>query len=110
MIKVRFKRTEDDWYTVKITGHALSAIKGKDLVCAAASAYAIQLCQLAQMMKEAEYLEADPEIYAREGHCQVKVKPKKEMEGTVVNLLTVVEAGFQYLSEAYKQYVKLTVE
>ena len=108
MIKAEFMADRSSGaITMKVTGHAMSAEKGRDLVCAAASAYAYQAAQAAEFMWEDKELRKKPKMEMESGMAVISVKPKDEHYITALHLFFVVQAGFYVLSQNYPQYVEL---
>lgn len=93
--------------TMKVSGHALSAEKGKDLICAIATGYVYQAAQAVEFMNEDGELRKRPRIEMKSGNAVIVAKPKTEHYVDALHLFFVVQAGFYVLSRNYPQYVEL---
>ena len=92
--------------TIKIKGHANTAQEGKDLICAASSAYGFQAIQVVENMYKTEWLYSKPKMWIKKGDIHFFVKPMPEYYTIVFNMLQVIAMGYQILSEKYPEYVK----
>lgn len=108
MIKAEFMADKSSGtLTMRVTGHALSAEKGKDLVCAIASGYAYQAAQAVQFMYEDKELRKKPKLELESGSAVIVAKPKDDHYVDALHLFFVVQAGFYALANNYPQYVEL---
>ena len=92
---------------LKLTGHAHSAEKGRDTICAAASILAYTLAQTLQFMYEEGGLHKKPHLKLKEGDALIIAKPKKESYEEALHTFFVAQVGFHLLSHTYPQYVTL---
>ncbi len=93
MIKVSFK-LEDGNLDLSIKGHAMSAKKGQDLICAAISAIAVGGLNA---------LNGDYDIKLEEGFISVKGKIIKEDEIVIKTIITQIAT----VEEKYPRYVAI---
>ena len=108
MIRVYIRtdvETEDIVFKAK--GHAMSAPRGEDLVCAAASAYVNQLCEVVMAIDRQGWLIKKPKIKVEDGNASIIYHPKEACR-TVVEYLTMMSTtGFDWLERQYPEYIKL---
>lgn len=100
MIKFKFYKTNNKINEVKIKGHALSDVKGKDIVCASVSTALILSTNLIIRFKQKENINFNLD----EGYFNLKViKETKEIENILLNL-------YYSLKELEKDYPKYITE
>lgn len=108
MITVKYNENQlKDTLSVTVTGHAKSAKKGEDIICASASILALTLAQTIKSMSEQGFLVNKPKIKLRDGFASVSCKPKKEYYTLVYNSLMTIKTGYYLLSETFSDYVNL---
>lgn len=106
MVKAKFKEIKSTGkINVDITGHALSAPEGKDLICCAVSAYGVQLAQMIENVWLEKWCIETPKITIDKGDILIRVKPKPEYYQMIFNMISVVEIGFMWLDKDYPEYV-----
>lgn len=106
MITVRFER-KDDILSMSLKGHAGAAVKGHDIICAAASILCYTAAQVMQFMFEEQELSEKPDIFLEEGNSHVIAKPKEEHYNECVHAFFVVQAGYALLARSYPKYIEL---
>lgn len=108
MITVRFyrKQTQGSVHMV-MEGHAGTAPKGEDLVCAGASMLAYTAGQAVQFLYEQGKLRCRPRIAIREGSAVIIATPKADFGGEVLYLFWVIQAGIYLLARNYPGCVRL---
>ena len=89
---------------LRISGHAASAPKGEDLVCAGASTLAMTLAANVSLMNAHGKLEKDPKIILRDGYALIRAKPKEEFRGELLNLYSIMQIGMYQLKHNYPEY------
>ena len=94
--------------SLKVKGHAESAPEGKDLICAASSAYGFQAIQTVENMFFSDWLVKKPKIWINKGDISIVFRPKEEYYTVCLNMLQVVAVGYQILEEKYPDFVQLT--
>lgn len=99
MIIVRYNRKEA---TMTIKGHAQTAPKGEDLVCAAASTLGFTLVAVAQD-EAGKFL---PSISQRSGELRVSCKPTTASKRVMDTIFT----GYELLSNQYPDAVRADKE
>lgn len=106
MITVKYDRKR---LTVTARGHAMSAEKGHDLVCSAAS---ILLYTLASDVMDLTACSRDyrrPRVKLKEGDAEISISPVHG-GGSVARLIfDSVCKGFELLQKDYPENVKFTV-
>ena len=108
MIRVYIRtdvETEDIVFKAK--GHAMSAPKGEDLVCAAASAYVNQLCETVKAIDRQGWLIKKPKIHVEDGKASIVYHPKEACRAIVEYLTMMTTTGFDWLEKEYPEHVKL---
>ena len=91
----------------KIKGHAMTAPKGEDLVCSAASAYVHQLREVIEALDRNGWLEKKAKIQVDEGKANITCKPKAGYRSNVEYIYMMTTTGFDWLQKEYPEYVKL---
>lgn len=107
MIKAKFKRDENG-LTMTVRGHARSAEKGQDLVCAAASILAYTAAQDVTDAYRNGMLKGEPKVAFSEGKAEIDVSPKDEHFAEVLHTLFVVQKGLLLLAANNPTFVKVT--
>ena len=100
MISIDVKR-RNRRVVVSVKGHAASAPKGEDLVCAAVSTLILTLRE-ALVRAKAQGFECSLE----DGNAIIKFKQDKYTKP----YMHTVMCGFDFLASAYPQYIKLKVD
>ena len=95
MIKVNLIKTNDIVTGLKVTGHAMSAEYGNDLICAAVSAI---LTGGFNAFNDSDI----KSIELKEGYAFVEVNLNKGQE-----VLKVLEIQLKTLEESYPKYIKI---
>lgn len=91
--------------TVKITGHAESAEKGKDLICASASILFYTLVENVDRMQRESKCKA--QIKALEGDAEVKVIASPDYHDEVTKVINTIMVGYEILAEEYPEYLSI---
>ena len=102
MIRATYCRKD---HCLTVEGHALSAEKGKDLVCAAAS---ILVYTLANFVSNIGF-DTDKVIKLEEGDAEVSCKVESEHDMAVALVFDSICAGFDILAQKYPEYVKYEI-
>lgn len=107
MIRAVFKEHNGS-IIVQLTGHAETAEKGKDLVCAAASILACTIAQMALFMHAEGKLKKKPTVSLEEGNAVVAVKPKEGNDyAEALHSYFVVQVGLSLLANKYPRAVEV---
>ena len=106
MIHVSFFQ-KDGTVCMEMQGHAMTAPKGEDLVCAAATMVAYTLAQAVQFLYEQDRLQGEPKIQIVDGYAYITAKPKKIAEAEVLMTFWVAQAGAYVLDRNYPKAVSL---
>ena len=78
MVKIHFWRDpNNESINMKLKGHANTAPKGQDLVCASATMLVYTVAQAVTFMHEQGYLACAPKIKIREGKASVSAIPRE---------------------------------
>lgn len=108
MITANFTQDRESGSIIlKVSGHALSAEKGKDLICAAASVLSYTLAQSMEFMYEEGELQKRPHISLKEGDAFVAAKPKTANYNKCLHAFFIVQIGFLLLSRSNPENVEL---
>lgn len=108
MIHVKFFRnTQEGSVQMEMQGHALTAPKGEDLVCAAATTVAYTLAQAVQFLYEQDRLLEKPVIQLVDGYAHILVYPRKCAVAETLMTFWVAQAGAYVLERNYPQAVSL---
>lgn len=91
-----------------VTGHAGSAEKGHDLVCASASMLAYTLAaNVANMAGGGQVRE--PITRMDEGDTEISCKPRHNLKASVTLVFDSVCVGFELLAHDYPDFVKYEI-
>lgn len=108
MIKVHFwQDKEKGTVSMKVKGHAGTAPKGEDLVCASATMLVYTVAQAVQFMHEQGYLQEKPRIKIREGKASVSAVPWPDYYPEVLHTFWVAQCGAHVLAKNYPEAVSL---
>lgn len=100
-------RERNEFFDICMIGHAETGEYGKDIVCAALSAFAYVLREVFRVLQEEGKLPG-PEMELRPGLVRMKVPIPKEAEHTVRTVIHAVIRNIQALQGQYPQAVKLS--
>lgn len=104
MIQMRFYRNGGDKSLhMEFAGHAGSAPKGEDLVCAAATMLSYTAAQAVQFLYEQGKLKKPPRIVLLDGNATIVATPLPETEAETMMVFWVVQAGAHVLARNYPQ-------
>ena len=106
MIKAKFYE-QDGKVGMILKGHAGSAPKGEDLICASATMLAYTVGQVAKVMEDNGRLQCKPRIKIRSGRAEVIVTPVDEAYQEAVHAFWVVKCGIEVLAHNYPDRIKL---
>jgi uncharacterized protein YsxB (DUF464 family) len=90
-----------------INGHADTAPKGEDLICAAATMLAYTVAQAVQFMYENDQLKIKPKVYFDDGKAIVIATPTEDAYAEALHTFWVAQCGAHVLAHNYPQNVKL---
>ncbi len=90
-----------------IKGHAETAPKGEDLICASATMLAYTVAQAVQFMYEQGKLKVKPKISLAEGDATIIATPKKDGYAEALHTFWVAQCGIHVLAHNYPQNVEL---
>lgn len=108
MIQVRFSVSHDNKVvSMEMKGHAGSAPKGEDLICASATMLAYTAAQAVQFLWENEQLQRKPKIRLEDGKAQIVAIPKEDSAAQVMHAFWVVQCGAHVLAHNYPGHVRL---
>jgi uncharacterized protein YsxB (DUF464 family) len=92
---------------MKVKGHANTAPRGADLVCASATMLVYTVAQAMTFMHEQGQLEEKPYVKIREGKAVVIAKPKEDFFAEVLHTFWVAQCGAHTLACNYPEAVSL---
>ena len=91
-----------------VTGHAGSAEKGHDLVCASASMLAYTLAaNVANMADNGQVRQ--PIIKTEEGNTEISCSPRHNLKASVTLVFDSVCVGFDLLAHEYPEYISYEI-
>ena len=105
MIKVVYHR---DLNRVTMEGHAQSAEKGQDLVCASASTLIYTLATFVENMKKARQT-YNPVVEMKEGDALISCSPPTRVKGAVTLVFDSICAGFELLAHDYPDNISYEI-
>lgn len=109
MIKTVFNmNAEKHTVSLKVIGHANSAEKGRDLICASASILAYTLAENINFLYKCNYMKTKPIIKLDEGDTTISCKAKND-EGfaQILNAFFVIQTGFCLLEHNFPDFVSV---
>ena len=98
---------KDGTVCMQMQGHAKTAPKGEDLVCAAATTLAYTLAQAVQVLYEQGRLEETPKIQIEDGYAFVSASPNGDSLAETLMVFWVSQVGAYVLEHNYPQAVCL---
>jgi uncharacterized protein YsxB (DUF464 family) len=93
-------------FMLHMIGHAGSANKGRDIVCASASILYYTLAQTANVLAANGKLADDPVIRSEEGNGEVRFKPKAKHRAECAHCYCTIMVGLQLLAMKYPLFVQ----
>ena len=105
MIQVTYYRK---YNRLTVTGHAGSAEKGHDLVCASASMLAYTLAANVANMADCGQVR-EPIMKMYEGDTEISCNPRHNLKASVTLVFDSICAGFDLLSHYYPNFVKYEI-
>lgn len=90
---------------VEVAGHAGSAPKGEDLVCAGVSALVLSLATMVHWRWESGQLPHQPELVIKEGFGYIRCP---SMTDRLPGMLELVHWGLRVLQLRYPEYVQVS--
>ena len=93
--------------TMEMQGHALTAPKGQDLICAAATMLVYTLGQAVQFLYEQGRLLYEPQMRMVDGYAKITVYPRKCAVAETLMAFWVAQAGAYVLERNYPKAVDL---
>lgn len=100
MIRIEYKKN-GDVFSLKVSGHAETAPKGKDLLCAAVSALVYTL--VASIEEDCVILPIEASLNS--GNALVRVRAKKEKIGEIEAVFSVINNGFSLLQKNFEKNI-----
>ena len=94
-----------DFY-LKVTGHAGSAEKGKDIVCASASMLMYTLAQTAKILEQKGRLKEPALIRTESGDAEIAFTAKAKHSAEAAHCFFTVMVGYQLLCHNYPLYAR----
>ena len=108
MITAKFYQKPDNGSIhMTLKGHAGTAPKGEDLVCAAATMQAYTVAQAVQFLYDKGLLKKKPKIHITDGSATIIATPTEEGYAPVLHTFWVAQCGIHVLQHNYPQNVKL---
>ena len=102
-----YRNSADGSVRMEMQGHALTAPKGEDLVCAAATMVVYTLAQAVQFLYEQGRLEEKPKIQVEDGYAFVSASPNGDSLAETLMVFWVSQVGAYVLEHNYPQAVCL---
>ena len=103
MIRARYGRRS---LTLELRGHAMSAPKGEDTVCAAASILAFTAAEALRNESERFY----PRVVTRPGEMRIACEPQSGSRKACRRLMDTIWIGFELLARDCPAYVSAEME
>lgn len=107
MVQAKFYCPADGSLHMVVTGHAGSAPKGMDLVCAGVSSLVWALGSAVERMYEQGMLRRCPRVEISEGMAEVIAVPKEENRDAVLMAFWTVQTGLAELDAQFGENVRV---
>ena len=108
MITARFyQKPSNGSIHMSIKGHAMTAPKGEDLICSAATMLAYTVAQAVQFMYECDKLKKKPKIHIEDGEATIIATPTEDAYAEALHTFWVAQCGVHVLAHNYPQNVTL---
>ena len=108
MINIRFyQKPAKGSIHMTVKGHAASAPKGEDLICAAATMLTYTLAQTVQFLDEEGKLKLKPRLEIADGEATIIATPTKDGYAEALHAFFVVQCGAHVLAHNSPGFVKL---
>ena len=98
---------KDGAVCMEMQGHAMTAPKGEDLICAAATMVAYTQAQAVPFLYEQDRLLEKPEVKIVDGYARIRVYPRKCAMAETLMTFWVAQAGAYVLERNYPKAVSL---
>lgn len=105
MIEVKYDINKDKC-ALYVTGHANSAPKGEDLICASASILALTLAKVIDDSRDK--LKKEPCLELKDGTAKIVWTPMRAYAAALYNSFYTIITGYRVLASEYPEYI--TVE
>ena len=105
MIEVKFKTFKNNSFKFSCKGHAGAGEKGKDPVCAGASALAYGLLE---NLRLSEQMLDEGHAVEDEGLMKIEFKPKKPYINSLYLLFNAKRNEFKALERGHEKYIKVS--
>ena len=108
MITARFyQKPSNGSIHMTIKGHAMTAPKGEDLICSAATMLAYTVAQAVQFMYECDKLKKKPKIHIEDGEATIIATPTEDAYAEALHTFWVAQCGVHVLAHNYPKNVTL---
>ena len=107
MIEIKFFMDSRGGIHMTLRGHAGTAPKGEDLVCAACTTLAYTAAQAVQDMNTFGKLVKPPKINIRKGRATIIATPKQNAVTEALTAFRTVQCGIRVLAHNYPKHVRL---
>ena len=107
MIEIKFFIDKRGSIHMTLRGHASTAPKGEDLVCAACTTLAYTAAQAVQDMNTLDKLVKPPKINIRKGCATIIATPKEDAVAEALMTFRTVQCGARVLAHNYHKHVRL---
>ena len=105
MIEVTYYR---NYNRVTVTGHAMSAEPGQDLICSCASILAYTLAANVSNMADAGQVRA-PIVKLEEGSAEISCNPRHNLKNSVMLVFDSLCVGFEMLAAEHPEYISYKI-
>lgn len=105
MVKVTYHRA---YNRLSVSGHANSADKGEDLICAAASILALTLGENVKHMAEINAVR-NPVIDIRDGEAEISCTASGGYRNVVANTFQSVIVGFEIMASKFPDNISFEI-
>lgn len=105
MVEVTYHRIHN---RLTVTGHANSAAKGEDLVCAAASILTLTLAENVKNMDSARIVR-NPFINIEDGSAEISCNASGGYKNVVMQTFQSVVVGFEILADKFPENISFEI-
>lgn len=106
MVRIVFSQHEGSM-SIVLQGHAGTAPKGEDLVCAAVTMLTYTAAQSAMDFWKEQKLQKEPVVKLSSGDCVVTINPEETAAAEATAVWRTLLHGYQLLESSYPQAVSV---
>ena len=107
MIEVKFMAEDGGRFGMRMAGHAGAGVRGRDLVCAAASWGAQTLARGVELMGQEGLLAQPPRVHLASGEAEIAAQALGHTREAVALVFWLTQVGLSELARSYPDNLRL---